>query len=97
MAAHTAWYLWRPTKPRHPVRDQLESVAYWVDIVALILLLVLVSAKVSAWILFVLVVVEWLALGYLYLVYAPPRYADWEREQRRRKYIPEPRRRAARR
>ncbi len=96
-AVHTAWYLWRPTKPRHPVRDQIEAVAYWVDIVALVLLLVLVSAKVRAWTLVAVLLVEWLSLGYLYLVYAPPRHWEWEREERRRKFIPEPKRRAARR
>ncbi len=96
-AVHTAWYLWRPIKPRRPVRDQIEALAYWVDIVALVLLLVLVSAKVKAWILLAFLAVEWLGLAYLYFVYAPPRHAEWEREERRRKFIPEPKRRAARR
>lgn len=97
MLAHTAWYLWRPTKPRNPIRDQLETVAYWVDFILLVILLVALSAKVRAWILLALVAIEWLALGYLYFVYAPPRFAEYEREERRRRYIPEPRRRAARR
>jgi hypothetical protein len=97
MAAHTAWYLWRPTKPRDPVRDQTEALAYWVDIIALILLLVLVSAKVRAWMLLAWLVVEWVVLGFLYFVYAPPRHEAWAREERKRKFIPEPRRRAARR
>ena len=97
MVVHTAWYLWRPTKPRHPVRDQIESVAYWIDIVALILLLVLLSAKVRAWMFLALFVVEWLGLAYIYFIYAPPRFAAFTREERRRRFIPEPRRRAARR
>lgn len=97
MVLHTAWYLWRPTKPRNPVRDQIETVAYWVDLILLILLLVALSAKVRAGILIVLVAIEWLALAYVYFVYAPPRFDAHEREERRRRYIPEPRRRAARR
>lgn len=95
--AHTAWYLWRPTRPRHPVRDQIESVTYWIDIVALVLLLVLVSAKVPAWILLAALAIEWLGIAFLYFVYAPPRYAMWEREERKRRFIPETKRRAARR
>ncbi len=94
---HTLWYLFRPSKPRNPVRDQLEAVAYWVNIVALILLLVLVSAKATPWTLIGVIVVEWAGLAFLYLFYAPPRFAEWDREQRKRKFIPEPRRRAARR
>lgn len=97
MLAHTAWHLWRPTKPRHPVRDQIETVAYWVDLIMLIVLIVALSAKVRAWILLALVSIEWLGLAYVYFVYAPPRFAAHEREERRRRYIPEPRRRAARR
>ncbi len=98
MALHTAWYLWRPTKPRHPVRDQVESVAYWIDLVALILLLVLLSAKVHAWILLALLAVEWTGFAYLYVLYAPPRFEAYAREERKRRFIPEPgRRRAARR
>jgi hypothetical protein len=97
MVAHTVWYVWKPSKPRHPVRDLVEAVAYWIDIVALVLLLVLLSAKVRAWQLAFLLVVEWIALAYVYLVYAPPRFGAYAREERRRKFIPEPRRRAARR
>ena len=97
MAAHTAWYLWRPTKPRHPVRDQIETIAYWVDLIALIFLLVLLSAKVRAWVLVAALVLEWAGFAYLYLVHAPPRFAEWAREERKRRFIPEPRRRAARR
>ena len=94
---HTAWYLWKPNRPRNPVRDSVEAIAYWIDFVALILFLVFLSAKVRAYVLLVLLAVEWLAIGYLYLVYARPRFEAFEREERRRRYIPEPRRRAARR
>jgi hypothetical protein len=97
MIVHTIWYVLKPAKPRHPVRDVVESVAYWVDIIALILVLVFLSAKVRAWQILVLLVVEWAALAYLYLVYAPPRFAAYARELRRQRYIPETRRRAARR
>ena len=94
---HTAWYLWKPNRPRNPVRDLVESVAYWIDFVALILFLVFLSAKVRAYVLVVLLALEWVSIGVLYLVYAPPRLAAFDREERRRRYIPEPRRRAARR
>ena len=94
---HTAWYLWKPAKPRHPVRDLIEAIVYWIDLVVLVFLLVLLSAKVRAWELLALLAVEWLLIGYVYFVYAPPRFEAYAREERRRKYIPEPRRRAARR
>lgn len=97
MVLHTAWYLWKPNRPRNPVRDTVESVAYWIDVVALILFLVFLSAKVRAWVLAALFAIEWLSLAYLFLVYAPPRFASFTREERRRRYIPEPRRRPARR
>ena len=25
---HTAWYIWKPAKPRHPVRDLIEAPRY---------------------------------------------------------------------
>ena len=79
------------------MRDTVESVAYWIDFVALILFLVFLSAKVRAYVLVVLLAIEWLSLAYLFFVYAPPRFEAFTREERRRRYIPEPRRRAARR
>ncbi len=97
MVAHTAWYVWRPTKPRNPVRDQIETYAYWLDLIVLILVMVSIASKVRAWMIAALFVLEWAALAYLFFFYAPPRHAEWEREERRRRYIPEPRRRAARR
>ena len=97
MVAHTAWFIWRPTKPRDPVRDQIETYAYWLDLIALILVLVAIASKVRAWMLVALLAIEWVTLGYLYFVYAPPRHAVWEREERLRRYMPEPKKRAARR
>ncbi|TMD60387.1 MAG: hypothetical protein E6I87_05915 [Chloroflexi bacterium] len=97
MILHTAWYLWKPNRPRNPVRDSVESVAYWIDFVVLILFLVFLSAKVRAYVLVVLLVIEWLSLAYVYFIYAPPRFEAFSREERRQRYIPEPRRRAARR
>jgi hypothetical protein len=97
MVLHTAWYLWKPSRPRNPVRDTIESIAYWIDFVVLILFLVFLSAKVRAYVLVALLAVEWLSLAYLFLVYGPPRFEAFSREERRRRYIPEPRRRAARR
>ena len=97
MLAHTAWYIWRPTKPRNPVRDQIETYAYWIDLIALILVLVAIASKVTAWTIVALLAIEWAVVGYLYFVHAPPRHADWEREERRRRFIPEARRRASRR
>lgn len=96
LAAHTAWYLWKPSKPRNPVRDQVETIVYWVDVIALVLLLVFVTAKVRAWMLALPLVAEWAALGYLFFFYARPRFAEWAREERKRRFIPEPRRRARR-
>lgn len=97
MGAHTLWYVWRPTKPRNPVRDHIETIVYWVDIVVLVLLLVTIATKVPAWVLVGVIGVEWLVIGYIYLTYARPRFAAYEREQRLKRYIPDPKRRAARR
>lgn len=97
VVAHTAWFLWRPTKPRHPVRDFVESLVYWSDMIALVLVLVAIAAKVRFWQILVLLGAEWAVVAYLYFVYAPPRAAEWEREERKRRYIPEPKRRSARR
>lgn len=97
MAAHTLWYLWRPTKPRNPVRDQLETIAYWVDLIALLLVLVGIASKVRASMLVAILAVEWAFLGWLYFVHGRPRFAEFDREERLRRYIPEPKRRAVRR
>lgn len=94
---HTLWYVFKPNRPRHPVRNLVESVAYWIDIVALVLFLVFLSAKATAWVLVALLVIEWLGLAYVFFVYAPPQFAAYAREERRRKFIREPKRRAARR
>ncbi len=97
MAAHTAWYLWRPTKPRNPVRDQVETYVYWIDLIALIVILVAIASKTRFWQILVLFAIEWAIFAYLYFVYAPPRAQAWEREERKRRYIPEPRRHVSRR
>jgi hypothetical protein len=97
MAAHTAWYAWRPRKPRNPVRDRLEDYAYWTDLIALVLLLVAIASKARVWVLAAILAIEWTVIAYLYVVYARPRFAAWAREQRLRRYMPSPRRRAARR
>jgi hypothetical protein len=97
MVGHTAWYALRPRKPRNPIRDRIEDFAYWVDMIAFFLVLVAVASRVRFWTILALLALDWLAIGYLYLIYAPPRLAAWAREQRRRRYIPSPKRRAVRR
>jgi len=97
MAVHTAWYMWRPRKPRNPVRDRLEDYAYWTDLIALVLVLVAIASKARAWVMVAILALEWAVIAYLYVIYAGPRFAEWAREQRLRRYMPAPRRRAARR
>lgn len=98
IVAHTVWYYWRPRGERPPPDEQaVRPWVYWIDVIFLFWALVLLLAKVPFSFYVVSLALNVAALVYVYAYWLPPRDRAWERELRRRKYIPEPERRRRRR
>lgn len=98
IAANVAWYYWRlPEERTSPFERTVRPWAFWINVIVLIWIAVLLVAKVPSWAYVASFAVNALALAYIYVYWLPPRDAAWERELKRRKYIPEPQRRKRRR
>jgi len=80
-----------------PAERSLRPWVFWINAVVLIWFLVLLIAKVPAWVYLASLAVNAGALVYLYAYWLPPRELAWQRELRRLRYIPRPERRKGRR
>lgn len=98
IAANVAWYYWRlPEEQSSPFEKTVRPWAFWINVIFLIWALVLLLAKVPFYFYVASLAVNVLALVYIYAYWLPPREAEWGREVRRRRYIPQPDRKKRRR
>ena len=96
LVANIAWYNWRRTDGVPPPEDVAKPWAFWINVVFIILMSVLLIAKVPFYFYVFLIVVNIGMLVYIYEFWLPPQEAAWEREERRRSYFPQPKRRRRR-
>jgi len=92
LVANIVWYNWRPsrvTPPEHATKPW----AFWINVVFIIFLAVLLIAKVPFYVFPVVIAINLAFLVYMYNFLLPPQEAAWEREQRRRSYFPQKKRR----
>ncbi|MGH2449886.1 MAG: hypothetical protein ACRDGE_01185 [Candidatus Limnocylindria bacterium] len=80
-----------------PAERSLRPWVFWINAGVLIWFLVLLIAKVPAWVFLATLAANVAALAYLYAYWLPPQDLAWQREVRRLKYIPEAERRKRRR
>lgn len=97
IAANVAWYSWKQRGAVAPAERDLRPWSMWINIIFLIWTLVLLIAKLPFVAMVVSLLLNLAILGYMYLVWLPPREAAWAREQRRLRYIPKAERRKRRR
>ena len=97
MAANVAWYYWKQRGEAAPAERDLRPWAVWINLIALVLVLVILLAKTTFLVILLLLALNVAALIYLYAFWLPPREAAWLREQRRQRYIPRAERRKRRR
>ena len=94
LLANIAWYNWRRSVT--PPENATAPWAFWINVVFIIVLAVLLVAK-AAFYLFVVLIASNIALQvYMYQLWLPPQEAAWEREQRRRQYFPQPKKKRRR-
>lgn len=97
LVANIVWYNWRRRGAAPPAENALKQWAFWTNIVFLIVLLVWIIAKLPFWVIGVTIAANIAVLGFMYLYVLPPQEAAWEREQRRKRYFPQPERKKRRR
>ena len=92
LVTNIAWYNVRPERITPP-ENATKPWAFWINVVFIILLAVLLIAKAPFFLFVVLIAVNAGILVYMYSYLLPPQEAAWEREQRRRAYFPQKRKR----
>jgi hypothetical protein len=97
IVANTVWYYWRTRERPSPAEVMVRPWAYWINVIFLIWALVMLLAKVPFYFYVVSLVLNIVALVYMYAFWLPPRDATWQRELRRQRYMPRPERRRRRR
>lgn len=97
IVANVVWYYWRTDERPSPGELTIRPWAFWINVIFLIWALVLLLARVPFYFYVASLALNVLALVYIYVYWLPPRDAAWDRELRRRKYIPEADRRKRRR
>ncbi len=93
LVANIVWYYTQRRTSVPPGEIAARPWAVWANLIALIWVLLLVIAKVPFLVIAISFAVDLGVLVYLYAVWLPPRDAEWQREVRRQKYIPQPERR----
>lgn len=95
LVANIVWY-YRPPKGVAPAEHAARPWAFWINVIALILVAVFLMAKAPFLLTAVVFGLDLAALVYLYGMYVPPLEAEWLRERQRAKYLPKPKRRRRR-
>ncbi len=93
--ANIAWYNWRRRGVKPP-ENATKPWAFWINVVFIILMATLLIAKVPFYFYAVLIAVNVGLLVYMYEFWLPPQEAAFEREQRRRQYFPQPKKKRRR-
>ena len=93
LVANIVWYYAQKRTNVPPGEIAARPWAVWANLITLIWVLLLVIAKVPFLAIAISFAVDLAVLVYLYVVWLPPREAEWQREVRRQKYIPQPERR----
>lgn len=87
--ANVVWYYTRARRGVAPGEIAARPWAVWANLITLIWALLLVIAKVPFIVIALSFAVNVGVLVYLYAYWLPPREAEWRREVRRLKYIPQ--------
>ena len=92
LVANIVWY-YLPVRGVAPAEVTARPWAFWANALALIIAAVLFAAKAPFLITALAFALDLAALAYLYGMWLPPLEAAWQRELRRAKYLPKPKRR----
>ncbi len=95
LVANVAWYNWR-RRGTTPPENVTKPWAFWINVVFIILLATLLIAKAPFYLFVTLIAIAVALQVYMYEFWLPPQEAAWEREQRRRQYFPQPKRKRRR-
>lgn len=98
LIANIAWYYW-PQRRRDPVAPAELTArpwAFWANVITLIWVTVLIMAKVPFVVIAVSFALDLAILAFLYGIWLPPFEAEWIRERRRQKYMPQPKKKRRR-
>jgi hypothetical protein len=95
LLVNIGWYNWR-FKRVTPPENVAKPWAFWINVIVIILISVLLIAKAPFFFYVFLIVVDIGLLYYIYEYWLPPVEAVWEREQRRRQYFPQPKKKRRR-
>jgi len=92
LVANIVWY-YLPVRGVAPAEATARPWAFWANALALIFAAVLFAAKAPFLVTALAFALDLAALVYLYGVWLPPLEVAWQRELRRAKYLPKPKRR----
>lgn len=95
LLVNIGWYNW-PFRRVPPPEDVAKPWAFWINVIVMILMSVLLIAKAPFFFYVFLIAVDVGLLVYIYEFWLPPVEAAWVREQRRRQYFPQPKKKRRR-
>ena len=92
LVANIVWY-YLPARGVAPAENAARPWAFWVNLIALIMSTVFLLAKAPFMLIALTFGIDLAILVYIYVGWLPPLEAAWQRERRRQKYFPKPKRR----
>lgn len=96
LVVHVIWYNWRRRGTIPPPESVVKPWAFWVNVIFVIWTGVLLIAKAPFFMIAISVLANIALVVYMYEFWLPPQEAAWQREQRRRAYFPQPKKKRRR-